>query len=82
MSENMSSWLTHCCAVVSVCRDALQHANVPPGARPGLGQARSDALLLARLLDVLHTANVQVRCLSACSCAAIRLDVFCHMQQC
>ncbi|WIA34826.1 hypothetical protein OEZ86_013124 [Tetradesmus obliquus] len=40
-------------------KDALQHAGAPPGARPGLGQARGDALLLARLLDVLHAANVQ-----------------------
>lgn len=32
---------------------------------PGLGAARGDILLLARLMDVLHTASVQVRTAAA-----------------
>jgi hypothetical protein len=50
-----------CFVMLLRCSDAMQHAGTPPGARPGLGHNRGDALLLARLLDVLHTANVQVR---------------------
>jgi len=36
-----------------------QQQQLPPA--PGLGAAREDTLLLARLLDVMYTANVQVR---------------------
>jgi hypothetical protein len=72
----MHVWTSSCrpvqALIARLCKDAAaaaadqQQQQVPPNTPrppPGLGAGRGDVLLLARLLDILHTANVQVRCL-------------------
>ena len=55
--------ITRLCKDASAAAAEQQHQLPPNAPRPqllGLGASRGDVLLLARLLDVLHTANVQV----------------------